>query len=57
MNIPNETQERRVLRALQEAEGWVNKQYLVRNLGFTQEGRAIHNLENDPRWFLQNYYQ
>ena len=50
-NIPNETQEGRVLRVLKEANGkWVNKQYFVRNMMLTQAGRAIFNLENDERW-------
>lgn len=50
-NIPNPTQEARVLAVLREAKGdWVNKQYFVRTMMLTQAGRAIHNLENDPRW-------
>ncbi len=50
-NIPNLTQEARVLQALKDAEGeWINKQYFVRTMMLTQAGRAIHNLENNPRW-------
>ncbi len=51
MNIPNETQEGKVLEVLKKNEGqWVNKQYFVRDLYLTQAGRAIHNLENKPQW-------
>ncbi len=50
-NIPNATQEGRVLQVLREANGeWVNKQYFARTLFLTQAGRAIYNLENDPKW-------
>lgn len=54
-NIPNLSQEGRVLAVLQEAKGdWVNKQIFIRDLYLTQAGRAIYNLEHDPRW--QNEY-
>ena len=50
-NIPNKTQEGRVLEVLRNADGeWVNKQYFIRTMMLTQAGRAIFNLENDPRW-------
>ena len=51
MNIPNETQEGKVLNVLKQNEGqWVNKQYFIRDLYLTQAGRAIHNLENKLKW-------
>lgn len=51
MNIPNKTQEGKVLEVLRKADGnWVNKQYFIRELFLTQAGRAIFNLENDPKW-------
>lgn len=51
------SQEERVLDVLERAlagtikhhliaDGWVNKQYFVRVMGFTQAGRAIWNLEH-----------
>ncbi len=50
-NNPNETQEGRVLEVLRAANGgWVNKQYFIRDMFLTQAGRAIFNLENEPRW-------
>lgn len=50
-NIPNTSQEARVLAVLKEADGgWVNKQYFVREMFLTQAGRAIHNLERNPKW-------
>lgn len=49
LNIPNKTQEGKVLEALKKG-GWVNKQYFIRELYLTQAGRAIYNLENDPKW-------
>ena len=54
-NKPNLTQEGRVLAKLKELEEgtWLNKQYLIREMMLTQAGRAIHNLENDPRWKAQ----
>ena len=51
MNIPNRSQEGRILDVLKEANGaWINKQYFIRHLFLTQAGRAIYNLENDPKW-------
>lgn len=51
MNIPNNSQEGKILQVLREAEGsWVNKQRFIRTMMITQAGRAIYNLENDPRW-------
>ena len=53
-NIPDESQEARVLQALREAKGeWINKQYFVRTMMLTQAGRALFNLENDPKWRKQ----
>ena len=53
-NIPNKSQEARVLARLKEANGnWVNKQVFIREMMLTQAGRAIHNLENDPKWRAQ----
>lgn len=50
-NIPSESQEGRVLDVLREAKGdWINKQYFVRTMMLTQAGRAIYNLENEPKW-------
>lgn len=50
-NIPNLTQEGRVLEVLRQAKGgWVNKQYFIREMMLTQAGRAIYNLENKPIW-------
>ena len=48
-NKPNLSQEGRVLAKLKEG-GWVNKQYFFRTMMLTQAGRAIHNLENHPKW-------
>jgi hypothetical protein len=45
------TQEYRVLRVLLDAKGaWINKQVFVREMYFTQAGRAIWNLENRWGW-------
>lgn len=45
--MSNETQEAKVLRALQEASGtWVNGQYFLRDLFLSQYHRAIWNLQN-----------
>jgi hypothetical protein len=53
-NVPNLTQEARVLKVLIEADGkWVNKQYFIREMMLTQAGRAIYNLENNPEWVKQ----
>ena len=42
-----QTQERKVLEALQEAGGgWVNGQYFLRDLFLSQYHRAIWNLQN-----------
>lgn len=55
INIPNLTQEGKVLEVLRRAKGeWVNKQYFIRTMMLTQAGRAIFNLEHDPNW--QNQY-
>ncbi len=50
INIPNKTQEARILEALKQAaennNGWVNGQYFLRSMMISQYHRAIHNLEN-----------
>jgi hypothetical protein len=46
-NIPNKTQEERVLQVLKDNQGnWVNGQKFVREMMITQYHRAIWNLEN-----------
>lgn len=51
MNIPNETQEGKVLKVLMDNEGqWVNGQHFCRTMMITQYHRAIHNLENNSKW-------
>lgn len=51
MNKPNLSQEGKVLEVLKKNEGqWVNKQVFIRDLYLTQAGRAIYNLENNPKW-------
>lgn len=52
-NKPNLSQEGRVLEVLKRG-GWVSKEYLIRTMMLTQAGRAIYNLENNPKW--QNQY-
>lgn len=53
-NIPNKSQEARVLARLKEANGaWVSKQVFVREMALTQAGRALWNLENDSKWRAQ----
>lgn len=54
MNIPNKSQEGRVLQVLKEAKGdWVSKRFFVQNMMLSQAGRAIFNLENDPKWWKE----
>ena len=46
-NIPNLTQEQRVLKVLEDANGqWVSGQHFLRNMYLSQYHRAIHNLEH-----------
>jgi hypothetical protein len=46
-NIPNPSQERRVLQVLQEAQGqWINGQYFLRVMMLSQYHRAIWNLQH-----------
>jgi len=46
-NIPNKTQEEKVLQVLKDNQGnWVNGQKFVREMMITQYHRAIWNLEN-----------
>lgn len=59
-NIPNLTQEARVLQVLREARsGWVSKRYLVQTMLLSQAGRAVWNLEHLPHWqkeYEVNYF-
>jgi hypothetical protein len=51
LNIPNLTQEGKVLKALMDADGrWVSKRHFIEVFRLTQSGRAIYNLENNPKW-------
>jgi hypothetical protein len=46
-NIPNLTQEQRVLKVLEDANGqWVSGNHFLRNMYLSQYHRAIHNLEH-----------
>ncbi len=53
---PNEaSQEGKLLKALLDAKGeWVNKQYFVRTLYFTQAGKVIWMLENKFHWQIEH---
>lgn len=53
---PNpKSQEGRLLQVLLDAEGaWINKQYFIRTMMFTQAGRAIHNLEKEHHWPIEH---
>ena len=52
-NKPNETQERRVLKVLQEANGaWVNGQHFLRTMFLSQYHRAIHNLQHKRERYI-----
>ena len=51
-NKPNETQERKVLKVLQDAKGgWVSKRYFAQTMLLSQAGRALFNLQKNPKLY------
>lgn len=54
--LPKEgTQARKILDVLLKANGgWVNKQHFIRNIGLTQAGARIFELENELHWPIEH---
>lgn len=51
MTEPKLTQPARLLAKLKEADGaWINGQYFLREMYFSQYHSVIFTLENDPKW-------